>query len=275
MTIAYASTPITDRIMRISDGSDVCTYLVVGDKRALLVDTGYGFRGLRSYVESLLQGKPYDVVITHGHVDHAAGAAEFDTAYMHPADLELNVRHTTIEFRRAMLSTTSAELIADISDDAFVPTRSDFLPLEDRQTFNLGDLTVCLFHVPGHTQGMMVPVMLEERVALFGDACGVGTLIVFEEASTVTEYRESLLAFKQHEGLWDRVLRQHGTCESPKSILSTNIELCSLIMAREDDAFPAEFAGMKTLMAKAVDPVSRARIDGGEGNIMYIEEKIR
>lgn len=274
--VTFTTEEITDRIIRIKDGTDVCEYLLVGSERALLIDTGYGIGNLRGYVESLLDGKPYDVVCTHAHVDHAAGAAAFDAVYMNEADLALYSEHGTTEFRRGMLADHASEVFAQLEDADYVPERTEpFLNLTDGQLFDLGGLTVEMIHVPGHTQGMFVPIAREERVAFFGDACGVFTLLILPEASTVAAYRDSLLRLREHAGDFDRVLRQHGTCESPKSILDGNIGLCEDVLAGRSDAMPHEFMGIKALLARAVDPATNARLDGGEGNLVYRTDRIR
>lgn len=273
--ITYTDTPITGHITRISDGTDVCEYLVQGSERAILIDTGYGLGDLRAHVEGLVTG-PYDVVCTHGHVDHASGAAQFDEVYLNEADWELYRRHTTVQNRREFLEGRFPELVQDMASEDFVPQRTaPFLPLEDGQVFGLGDIHMRAIHVPGHTHGMMVLVDEEERVAFFGDACGVFTLTIFPEATTIAEYRESLVRLQGFEDGWDRVLRQHGTCESPKSILAGNIGLCDLILAGKDDHAPTEFDGQQAFMAKAVDPATGQRLDGGEGNLVYREDNIR
>ena len=40
--VTFTTEEITERIIRIKDGTDVCMYLLVGSERALLIDTGYG-----------------------------------------------------------------------------------------------------------------------------------------------------------------------------------------------------------------------------------------
>ena len=52
-------------------------YLLEGEDRALLLDTGYGIGHLRAYAEKLTD-KPVIVANTHFHPDHAAGNAEWE-----------------------------------------------------------------------------------------------------------------------------------------------------------------------------------------------------
>ena len=51
----------------------------------------------------------------------------------------------------------------------------------------------------GHTPGMMCPLVIEDRLIIFGDACGVGVLLFDEYSSSVLEYKNSLLSLKQYE----------------------------------------------------------------------------
>ena len=62
-------------------------YVVIGEERALVIDTGSGagdFKGLIEEMTSL----PYDVVATHGHGDHVGGAGQFQEIFIHPKDFE-------------------------------------------------------------------------------------------------------------------------------------------------------------------------------------------
>lgn len=272
--VTFTTERVSDHVTRIKDGADVCEYLIEGSGSALLVDTGYGLGDLRGFVEGLLGDKPYEVVCTHGHVDHASGASAFDEVYLHPADVELVQRHCTVENRRSFLVGRLAGA-EDLVDEDFAPLRSaPFRELADGHVFDLGDLHVSCIHVPGHTQGMMVLLDEEERIAFFGDACGVFTLLIFPEASTVGAYHESLTRLRGFAPRFDRVLRQHGTCESPVSILDGNIALCEEIMAGIDDAQPTVFMGQPAFLAKATDPETHQRVDGGEGNLVYLKERI-
>lgn len=276
--VQFHSEPVTGHIRRIRSMPAVCVYLVEGSEKALLIDTGCGEAGLREYVEQLLQGKPYEVLLTHGHVDHASGAGEFERVWLHPADWTLVKRHCTLENRMAYWE-HCRQILGDVAvpaESEFVPPRTEpFLPLEDGQRFELGGITVQVVHVPGHTRGMMVPFVLEEEIALFGDACGTGTLLVGEESTTVEAYHKALVRLKETAPKFSRVLRQHGSCESSVSILDENIEVCEKILSRTDDAVPHRFMGQPCFRAMQVDPATRKRVDGKEGNIVYCVEKIR
>ena len=62
--------------------AECCIYLVEGDKRALLIDTGLGAVDMQSEIAELTS-LPYDVVNTHGHGDHTGGNIYYPAVYMH------------------------------------------------------------------------------------------------------------------------------------------------------------------------------------------------
>lgn len=55
-------------------------FLLEGEEKALLIDTGYGVGNLRAFVEKLTE-KPILVTNTHYHPDHAAGNGEYDLIF--------------------------------------------------------------------------------------------------------------------------------------------------------------------------------------------------
>ena len=81
----FRSEKITENIRRIYGFSEEQMYLIEGGKRAALIDTGTGVGDLRGYVEEFTD-KEIAVILTHGHLDHALGAAPFDTIYMNRRD---------------------------------------------------------------------------------------------------------------------------------------------------------------------------------------------
>lgn len=54
-----------------------CLYLLEGEEKALLIDTGYGMGHLREFVEKHTD-KPVIVANTHFHPDHSAGNGEWE-----------------------------------------------------------------------------------------------------------------------------------------------------------------------------------------------------
>ena len=71
---------------RIEDGGVRC-FLIEGDDRAMLIDTGFGDGDLLSFVQSLTK-LPVFVVNTHADGDHIGCNEQFVEIWMHPAELD-------------------------------------------------------------------------------------------------------------------------------------------------------------------------------------------
>ena len=76
----YEYTKIRENIWQIAEDNGVYCTLVKGSKMAVLIDTGYGVRNLRAFVEENIT-TPYIVINSHGHPDHIGGNHWFDTVY--------------------------------------------------------------------------------------------------------------------------------------------------------------------------------------------------
>ncbi|MCD7737768.1 MAG: MBL fold metallo-hydrolase [Lachnospiraceae bacterium] len=267
----FRSERLTDHTTRIYDILGVALYLVEGEEKACVIDTGHGLGNLREYVETLTD-KPTFVVLTHGHIDHANAAALWDEVYMSPLDLEVYAEHSSIEKRRGQF--LESDLTKDIPVEEYNPIRTaPFLPLSDGQLFDLGSITLEAVAAPGHTPGMTMILIREERIMLFGDGCGLEVLMCFPSSSPISAYLKVLEHIKTYESRYDRIIRNHGTCESPKELLDNCISCCLDILNGCDAKQPANFREIPVLSARPVDPRTHARLDGRQGNILYIEEK--
>lgn len=275
---------LSPRLVRIRDASFTAVYLVLGDEKVALLDTGVGIGSLRAYIAAITP-RPVDLVIlTHGHLDHANGAAEFADVpvYLNPLDRDLMRQHADparrLEYAANSWGFTGQPAPAFAEADLVPPfDPAATLPLADGQRFDLGGITVEAVHTPGHTQGMTMLLLPEERTMLFGDGCGVGVLLVEACCSTVQEYRRSLEHVKAYEPRYDRIIRNHGTCESPKELLDNVIAVCDDILAGTDDRIPAKAPIASTApvyQAKATLPGTQTRVDGKEGNILYAADKV-
>ena len=82
-------------------GADVM-YLIAGDEKCLLVDTGWGIGDLPKTVSSL-SSLPLLVLNTHGHPDHSYGNSVFEQVHIHEADKHLIHNLSTAKTRKWMI----------------------------------------------------------------------------------------------------------------------------------------------------------------------------
>ncbi len=261
---------LSERLIRIIDPCDVACYLVLGDTQAALLDTGSGIGSLKSYVKQFTN-LPIVVFLTHGHLDHIGGAGEFTEVYLPKVEMPVYIKHSDMKYR---VDTTSEFLHRTVNENELMPIYDRVLKdMSDGQVFDLGNLHIKMVQVPGHTPGIVCPLIEEERAIIFGDACGVGVLLFDEYSSTVSAYRKSLLHLKDFEKDYDTVLRNHGTFYSEKSLLDNVIACCDLILSGKDAKQPVVSHGAKLFSASQLAADNHTRLDGKQGNIFYSLDK--
>ena len=88
----YETEKVNDNLTMIRSLTGELLYLVEGEADAVLIDTCLGVGYLKALVSSLTD-KNLKVLLTHGHVDHAMGAPEFEGVYMNPRDIPIYRSH--------------------------------------------------------------------------------------------------------------------------------------------------------------------------------------
>lgn len=265
---------ISPSVSRIHGLTDELMYLVEGKKTAALIDTGCGVGSLRKYIETITD-KPIVVFLTHGHVDHAMGAPEFDEVYMNSKDNEIFNLHKSIDVRYDYIKMSLGGNVPPIEEYNFIkPTMPDFKELKDGMVFDLGGINLEFYYSPGHTQGSMTVLIREERVLLLGDACNTFTFLFDDYALSIEEYKDVLLRLdSMTREKYDKVYLSHGSGDATKDMLSSVISVCDDILLGKADDISFDFMGQQAFMAKAVGK-DKSRIDGGLGNIIYNKDKV-
>ncbi|MBS4770534.1 MBL fold metallo-hydrolase [Carnobacteriaceae bacterium zg-ZUI240] len=263
---------VTERIFRIQSRFGVCCYVVQGRQKAIVIDTTLGIGHLKNVVEKLVT-TPYEIVLTHAHIDHASGLSEFSVPmYLHQDDWALYDTHCGDAHRETIFFKTDIfDGANQVPKEDFIPYGAvDFLPIEDGQTMPLGDLDLVCYHVPGHTKGSIVIYVPQEKILITGDAIGENTLIIFEESATIKTHYQSLKKLVSLQLPIDMVLRQHGSNVSVPCVLENNLALAKQILEHCDDRVPTTTYGVccfkgKDLQLYQEDDARRI------GNIYYID----
>lgn len=168
----------TYRISEWGAFGPVKMYLLIGNERALLVDSGYGKADLKSIV-SRLTDKPVTLMLTHGHLDHANGSAPFN-AYLHENDFDVYARHSDPEFLKGY-------------DKGKTIPKARLKPLLPC-TVDLGERKVEIIHTAGHTLGSVCMLDEVSGTAFCGDTINPWDVwLGLDESTSVTEYRKSLI----------------------------------------------------------------------------------
>lgn len=270
----YKAEKINEHMTAIRSMTGEIMYLVEGEEKAVLIDTCLGVGHLREFVENLTE-KQITVLLTHGHVDHALGAPEFEEVYMNPADNKVYESMSPLEERIGYIKANLGGQLPEFAEDDYVqPAPADFKELKDGQIFDLGGVHIEVYALPGHTHGTMVMLVPEEKALILGDACNNATFLFDENSLSVHEYKENLIRVKEKlEGRYDTTYLCHHVMTASKDMLAHVIEVCDEILEGKADDIPFEFIGHHAFVAKRANERFE-RVDGGEGNIVYDKEKL-
>lgn len=168
-------------------------YLLEGDGRALLIDTGLGICDISAEVKKLTD-KPVTAVATHIHWDHIGGHKYFPDFYAHEAELNwLNGGFLlNMETIRGMVSDR-----CDLPEGYNVSTYEFFQGnptrvLHDGDTIDVGGRTVTVLHTPGHSPGHMSFWEAETGYLFTGDIVYKDTLFAYYPSTDPQAYLKSL-----------------------------------------------------------------------------------
>lgn len=228
-------------------------FLLEGSEKALLIDTGTGVFDLPALVRTCTD-KPLQVVLTHGHTDHAGGMHWFDKVSLHPDDFPL-ARAVLAEDRKNYVRTMmsmSEGLYAIGPDDVASPGKTpDLLPLSDGDVLHLGGRDVAVYETPGHTTGSLSFLDVRERILFTGDACNPNTLLACSagvpgDRGTMSSLLASARKIQRLQPYYDRNYNghigyaAHITRIDPMPVQVTRdcIELCADLLSGKQTGVP-------------------------------------
>lgn len=149
-------------VWRIDDWFSSSCYLIEGQDKALLIDTGLGEGNLAELVTSLTN-LPVEVAITHPHGDHMHWVDSFDRVYLHKDDIAL-MREESDVFPATFRYPNNSH--------------TEFIPIEEGTKIHLGDIDVEVWELSGHTAHSVVFVDRSHKCIFTGDAIGSGYIVL-------------------------------------------------------------------------------------------------
>jgi hydroxyacylglutathione hydrolase len=134
-------------------------------KKAAVVDPGGDLDRIRQAIAQ--SGVTIEkIILTHGHIDHAGGAAEL----REELGVQIEGPHEADNFllqRLAEQGQTYGFEARPVTPDRW---------LNEGDTVSVGDLTLDVLHCPGHSPGSVVLVSKDQRFALVGDVLFQGSV---------------------------------------------------------------------------------------------------
>jgi glyoxylase-like metal-dependent hydrolase (beta-lactamase superfamily II) len=174
----------------------VHSYLVVGEERAALIDTGTGIADIGGVAQTIVN-VPIVVLTTHVHWDHIGGHGLFDQRLVHRLDADWlrNGIPQPVESQRAnlMLHPFTKTAPPAFSAAEWKPYQGEPTGLlEDGDLIELGGRRLSVVHTPGHSPGHIALHEPEREYLITGDALYEGTLHAFFQSTDPVAFARSI-----------------------------------------------------------------------------------
>lgn len=167
--------------------------LIVGDRRAILLDTGMGVANIREVVDRLTD-RPIVVVNSHAHWDHIGDNHRFDEIWIHEAEsgyLQAGVGNAVLRPWFGPEHLTGPLPAGVAADTISIPSSTPTGFVSDGQVIELGGRTLEVMHCPGHSAGGIVLVDHAIAALFSTDVAYAGALYVYG-VDDLPVYRRSL-----------------------------------------------------------------------------------
>lgn len=170
------------------------SYLLLGQERALLIDTGLGVGDLYREVRTR-SALPVQAVLTHAHWDHMGALASFPNFALHGAEESWLTNGFPLppSVVRAQLTKEPCAFPPDFSPETYqVFQGSPARLLEDRDLLELGGRTLQVFHTPGHSPGHVCYYEPERGYLFSGDLIYEGCMDAFYPSTDPAAFLRSI-----------------------------------------------------------------------------------
>ena len=241
----YKVIQLKPNVYHIADPMGVFMTLIVGEEKALLLDTGYGLGNLDKTVAEITD-LPVILVNSHGHLDHVLGNRFFDEVYLHPDDLSLYQEHTSLERKKSMLDAPAELFPDDFSRDAYLEEKTKIIPVEEGHIFDLGGVKLTVVHTPGHTHGGIALLGDRDRLLYAGDTVSPHVWVFMKESTDIPTYIQSLKKLQQLSGQYDGIVAGHVPIILPNDIVNRLIHCAENIDPEKSVPFTPPFANAGT-----------------------------
>jgi glyoxylase-like metal-dependent hydrolase (beta-lactamase superfamily II) len=161
------NTPLKATVIPVTPFVQNCTLLwCVETRAAAVVDPGGDVDTIREAITKA-GVRLEKVLLTHGHLDHAGGAAEIAEAYAVPIEGPHEGDRFWLDAMAQQARMFGCAPVRNCTPDRW---------LSGGDEVTLGALTFAVRHCPGHTPGHVVFVHQPSRLALVGDVLFAGSI---------------------------------------------------------------------------------------------------
>jgi len=190
----YKPVPGVFAIYEPHQAEEVISYLIVGEKRALLFDTGMGISDIKK-VTSELTGLPIIVLNSHTHDDHVGGNWEFADVYGMDTDF---TRKNAMGSQEDAQAEVTPDQICGALPAGFDPKTYATRPWKitavilDGDRLDLGGRKLEVVATPGHTPDAIALIDRGNGLLFTGDTYYPAPIWLFRPETNLVAYAASI-----------------------------------------------------------------------------------
>ncbi len=201
---------------------EVISFLIIGEDRALLFDTGLGMGDMAAVVAQLTD-LPLTVLNSHSHYDHVGGNYQFDAVLAHK--LPFTIKNSAGIAHDKVAEFASSGWIWKPHPPGFDPNTYQIKPytlgagVEEGQFIDLGGVSLEIIFAPGHAPDGIVLIDHQRRLMFTGDVFYPAPLYSHLQGSSFTDYVATANKLTAWADKVDYLITSHNTPVSASEYL--------------------------------------------------------
>ena len=218
----YRVAPAVFAIYEPHQSEEIISYLIIGNKQALLFDTGMGIGDIKK-VAAKLTGLPIVVMNSHTHNDHVGGNWQFDTIY--GMDTDFTRENSRGSRKDAQGEIAPSEICGNLPagfDRNTYATRPWTIHAikHDGDRIDLGGRSLEIIATPGHTPDAISLLDRAHGLLFTGDTYYAGAIWLYRPETNLDAYDASIRRLAALAPRLKMVLGAHNVPVAPPSVLS-------------------------------------------------------
>jgi glyoxylase-like metal-dependent hydrolase (beta-lactamase superfamily II) len=236
----YKPAPAVFAIYEPHQFEETISYLIVGENRALLFDTGMGISDIRKVTAELTR-LPIVVLNSHTHNDHVGGNWQFDTVY--GMDTEFTRRNAQGSREDAQAELAPDAICGELPkgfDRAIYATRPWKIAkfMHDGDRIDLGGRSLEIIAAPGHTPDAICLLDRANGLLFTGDTYYPAPIWLYRPETDLAAYGASIRRLAALAPQVKTVLGQHNIPIAPPSVLPRLLAAFEAVRAGRVPATP-------------------------------------
>lgn len=216
------------------DGDTVRFFVLDGQDRCLVLDSGYMDIDVKALVKELLKsesrdktpnGSEKEIILanTHGDMDHTGGNGSFDSFYI-----------TEEDYKKCNLK------------EKF--PGSEYIPAVEGTCIDLGGRRLRYIMAPGHTYGNAALLDETNRILFPGDMVQTGHMFMFGPHRCPEKQEESLQKLISMKGSFDQIYACHGQMIMEADAVDETLKAWRKVLNKEVEGEPKNVLGTDVLL---------------------------